>query len=65
MKPLDFIKQFSKINIKEICDDLKINRSNLLNGLSTLENEKKVKNEIIIRMFNLFLEDEEKNETNS
>lgn len=62
MEPLEFIKKFSKINITDICRYLKIDRSNLLRGLSSKENEKKVKNEIILRMFQLFLEEEEKNE---
>ena len=49
MNYLDKIKAFSKITISEICKDLKINRSNLLNGKSTKENEKKVYDEIIKR----------------
>ena len=44
---LDKIKQISKINITQICKDLRINRSNLLNGRSSKENEKKVYEEII------------------
>lgn len=37
---LDKIKAISKINISGICKELKINRSNLLNGRTTEENEK-------------------------
>ena len=36
------IKNISKISISDICKELKINRSNLLNGKTTSENEKKV-----------------------
>jgi len=39
---LEKIKNISKISISDICKELKINRSNLLNGKTTSENEKKV-----------------------
>lgn len=45
-KDLEFIKGFSKISIKSICEKLKINRSNLLYGRSTLKNSARVKEEI-------------------
>ena len=38
---LEKIKNISKISISDICKELKINRSNLLNGKSTKENEQK------------------------
>ena len=47
---LDKIKQVSKLNISQICNELKINRANLLNGRTTVENEKKVYNEIVKRI---------------
>lgn len=47
MNYLDKIKQFSKINISQICRELKINRSNLLNAKTSHENEKKVYEAII------------------
>lgn len=47
---LEFIKKFSKITITSICKDLKINRSNLLNGRTSKENTLKVKKEIIKRL---------------
>ena len=47
---LDKIKKISKITVTQICKELKINRSNLLNGNSTKENEKKVYEEIIKRI---------------
>ena len=46
---LDKIKMLSKISISQICKELKINRSNLLNGKSTKENEKKVYDAIILK----------------
>jgi len=39
---LDKIKSINKITLTKICKELNINRSNLLNGKSTEENEKKV-----------------------
>ena len=44
---LDKIKKLSKISIKASCDELKINRSNLLNGKTSRNNEKKVYEYII------------------
>lgn len=44
---LEFIKAFSKIKISSICEELGIDRSNLLNGKSSNENVKKVKDKII------------------
>ena len=46
-KDLEFIKAFSKIKISSICKELCIDRSNLLNGKSSNENIKKVKDKII------------------
>lgn len=47
MNYLSKIKALSKISITQICRELKINRSNLLNGRTTKENEKKVYEAII------------------
>lgn len=41
------IKELSKINISSICRELKIDRANLLNGRTTLENEKRVYEAIV------------------
>lgn len=46
MDDLDFIKAFSKINITNICRKERVNRSNLLNGNSTKENAKKIRQRI-------------------
>lgn len=45
-KDLNWIKGFSKISVKSICEELKINRGNLLNGKSTDKNAELVKNAI-------------------
>ena len=38
-----FIKNFIKISVPKICKENKIDRSNLINGRTTAENYKKVK----------------------
>ena len=47
MNYLEKIKQLSKINIVAICKELNINRSNLYNGKTTEENEKRVYEKIV------------------
>lgn len=47
MDYLTKIKKLSKINISSICKELNINRSNLYNGKTTEENEKRVYEKII------------------
>lgn len=47
MEHLDKIKAISKIKITTICKELNINRSNLLNGKTTKENEKRVYDKIV------------------
>lgn len=53
MDYLDKIKQLSKISISQVCRELKINRSNLLDGRTTKENEKKVYDAIISKYENI------------
>ena len=47
MNYLEKIKAFSKISITQVCKELNINRSNLLNGKTTTENEKLVYEKIL------------------
>lgn len=44
---LEKIKALTKIHLTKVCEDLKIDRSNLLKGRTTEENEKKVYEKII------------------
>ena len=46
-KYLDKIKKISGIKISKICNQLNIDRSNLLNGRTTEENEKRVYEKIM------------------
>lgn len=57
MSDYSFIKEFQKIKLSSICKKLGINQSNILSGQTTDENYKKVKNEIIKELQNLFISD--------
>ena len=57
-KTLNWIKGFSKISVKSICEDLKINRGNLLNGKSTDKNAELVKKAIEERLKELDYDEE-------
>ena len=46
MNDLEYIKQFSKITIKKVCDEENINISNLYNGRISENKLKKVKKRI-------------------
>lgn len=46
-KYLEKIKKISKIKISTTCKELKIDRSNLLSGRTTPENEKKIYDKLI------------------
>lgn len=45
-KDMNFIKAFTKITIKSICEDLKVDVFNLNKGKASEENTKRVKEEI-------------------
>lgn len=50
---LKFIKDFSKINVSQICKDLKVDRGNVLNGRASEETTNKVRKEIENRLATL------------
>ena len=52
-KDLQFIKDFSSINISQICKDLKVDRSNVLRGRASEETTNKVRKEIENRLATL------------
>ena len=58
MKDIDYIRNFSKITIKGACEKLNINRGNLLNGKTTKENEKKVREELENQIAHLYIKEE-------
>lgn len=47
---LRYIKQFTSISVKNICSDLKINYSNVMNGIASEKNVHKVRKEIERRL---------------
>lgn len=57
MENLDFIKKFSKITITGICNKYKISRGNLLNGKSSKQNEKTVREEIESEIAKLYIKE--------
>lgn len=55
MEEIDFIRAYRDMkSIKAICEENKINYSNLLNGLSTEENERKVVNDIKMEILKIY-----------
>ena len=45
-RDLRYIKNFSKIKISEICRELKVDKANIYRGTASIENIRKVKEEI-------------------
>lgn len=43
---LKYIKGFSKINVKSVCEELNIDRGNVLNGKASAKNIESVKEKI-------------------
>lgn len=58
MNNLEYIKNFSKITIKGVCQKVNVERSNLLAGKTTKENEQKVKEEIENQIARLYIKEE-------
>lgn len=62
MEDLDYIKKFSKISIKSVCDKAKVDKSNLYTGRTSKSNIKKVRRYIESNIAELYLlNDEQKN----
>ena len=55
MKDIDYIKNFSKISIKKACENVKVNRANVLNNKTTKENIRKVREEIESSIAKLYI----------
>ena len=53
----EFIKKFTSITLKDIGEKLGINPSNITSGVASEENLKRVKSEIINRLYELFQSD--------
>lgn len=61
-KDLQFIKNFSKITIKKVCENAKAVRQNVLNGTASEKSIEKVKEEIETQIAKLYIERNKKNE---
>lgn len=59
MEDLEYIKKFSKITIKGICEKKKINRENLLTNRSSKKNAKIVREEIESEVAKLYIKGDE------
>lgn len=55
MKDIDFILAYKDMkSISDICEELKINYSNLVNGRTSAENEKKVVEKIRLECYKIY-----------
>lgn len=59
MTDYEFIKQFSNIKLTNICKKHKINLSNLLSGVTTDENYRRVKNDLIRELLMIIIQDKQ------
>jgi len=55
MNDLEYIKNFSKIRVKNICEKAKVNRANLYNNRTKKENIEKVRKTIESELAKLYL----------
>lgn len=55
-KDLQFIKNFSKITIKKVCENAKVVRQNVFNGTASEKSIEKVKEEIETQIAKLYIE---------
>lgn len=55
-KDLQFIKNFSKITIKKVCENVKAVRQNVLKGTASEKSIEKVKEEIETQIAKLYIE---------
>lgn len=62
MNDFDYIKNFSKIKITELCEKNKIDRVNLLNKKTTKSNAKIIREEIESELAKLYIKDDKKDE---
>ena len=61
MEDLDYIKKFSKISIKSICEKAKVDKANLYAGKTSKKNVKKVRKYIESNIAELYLLNNDEN----
>lgn len=59
MEDLEYIKNFSRITIKGICENKNIDRANVINGRTSKENIKKVREGIENEIAKLYIDKNE------
>lgn len=59
MEDLEYIKKFSKISIKSVCDKAKVDKANLYSGRTSKNNIKKVRKYIESNIAELYLLNED------
>lgn len=57
MSDYSFIKEFQNIKLSKICKKYNVNLSNIISGITTEENFRKIKYEIIRELLMLFIDD--------
>ena len=65
MEDLEYIKKFSKITVKSVCDKTSVDKSNLFSGRTSKENIKKVREQIESEVAKLYLKKGEVDYDNS
>lgn len=59
MEDLDYIKKFSKITMKSVCEKTKVDKANLFNGKASKKKINKVKRQIESDIARLYLLEDE------
>lgn len=62
MEDLDYIKKFSKITMKSVCEKAKVDKSNVFNGKASKKKINKVKRQIESDIARLYLMEDEMDE---
>lgn len=57
MKDIEFIKKFSKITVKSVCDEAGVTKSNFWSERISEEKAKEVKRIILLSLINIIKED--------
>lgn len=62
MTNYEFIKEFQKIKLTNICKRLKVNQSNVISNQTSEENYRRIREAIEKELLNLFIKDNKNNE---
>jgi len=62
MTDYEFIKEFKKIKLTNICERLKVNQSNVTSNQTSKENYRRIREAIEKELLNLFIKDNKNSE---